>query len=264
MSICQGIDEIIDRHLSVADIGKAPHYVHKTSCLRLSKEPLKGFNAQRMLSEMLECLEKNWEQSPRRKYADPSNENWRFEKQLHISPKNTSQEKIIEKKMAITASKDWVNQVPTASGLYDRKSDRHRNIDLVHRLESKRYEFIELKIKSDNPLKAAMEILLYGMLYIFSRRHYAFSQKQNKELLQAEIIHLRVLAPLIFYDRYNLAWLEAKLNSGLKSFLLVLNDIKFKMDFCFEAFPADFDLDNSQNNLLDAFHKKSPVWKNER
>lgn len=264
MSICSGINEIIDHHLGVEDIGSEPHYVHKTSCLRLSKEPPKEFNVARMLSEMLECLEKNWEISPRRTYAEPSNENWRFKKQLHISKKNTSPEKILEKKIVSIASNNWVNQIPTASGLWDHKSDRHRNIDLVHRLGPKEYAFIELKVGSDNPLKAAMEILLYGILYIFSRRQYDQSLKRKKELLQAETINLRVLAPLKFYDRYNLAWLEVELNSGLKSFLSALDDIKFDMDFRFEAFPSDFDGEIIQNNCLDAFHKKSPVWNNKK
>ena len=264
MSICDGIDKIIDRHLGVEDVGKAPHYVHKTSCLRLSKEPPKGFSAKPMLFEILECLEKNWGKSPRRKYAEPSNENWRFKPKPHISKKNVSLEKILEKKIANIGDKNWVNQVPTASGLWDHASDKLRNIDLVHRLGPKRYEFIELKIKSDTPLKAAVEILVYGMLYIFSRRQYGLSQKQDKELLQAETINLRVLAPLNFYDRYNLAWLEVELNSGLKSFLSALNDIKFYMDFRFETFPANFDGKIIQNNYLDAFHKKFPVWNNKK
>ena len=97
MSICNGIIEIIDHYLEVEDIGRKPHFAHKTSCLRLSKGPPAGVDVEQMISEMLECLEKNWEKSPRRKYAEPSNENWRFKKQLYISSKNTSPEKLVEK-----------------------------------------------------------------------------------------------------------------------------------------------------------------------
>lgn len=262
MSICNGIDEIIDRHFKITDIGKPPHYQRKSSCLHLSSEGQPdGFDSEQMFFEMLGCLEKNWAISPRRTYANPSDENWRFQKQLHISKKNTSQEKILEKEIAKIASENWVNQVPTASGLWDRKSDKHRNIDLVHRLVPKQYEFIELKVASDNPLKAAMEILLYGILYILSRIHYDTEQKQTKELLQAETIHLRILAPFEFYNEYNLGWLETTLNSGLKSFISNIDKVKCDMDFQFETFPEDFDVKTIQNKCLDAIHKKYPVWR---
>ncbi len=263
MSICNGINEIIDNHLEVEDIGRSPHFAHKTSCLRLSKGPPAGVDVGQMISEMLACLEKNWGKSPRRKYADPSNENWRFKKQLHISSKNTSPEKLVEKGIIHISSKNLVNQVPTASGLWDHKSDRHRNVDLVHRLGPKEFEFIELKIESDTPLKASMEILLYGILYIFSRRLYDESVKQNKELLQAEKVHLRVLAPLSYYAPYDIAWLEMAIDSGLRSFLSTLDNVGFDMDFLFEAFPENFDTQKKPSKWLDEFYQKSPIWGNE-
>jgi hypothetical protein len=37
MSAYSTIDQIIDQHLQITDIGKAPHYKHKTSALKLSK-----------------------------------------------------------------------------------------------------------------------------------------------------------------------------------------------------------------------------------
>jgi hypothetical protein len=94
-------------------------------------------------------------------------ENWRFAKKTYIADRNTSPEKTLEKTIAKITDADWVNQVPTASGLWNASADTHRNIDLVHRLGPKQYEFIELKVETDTPLKAAMESLIYGC-FMFS------------------------------------------------------------------------------------------------
>jgi hypothetical protein len=116
-------------------------------------------------------------------------------------------------------------------------ADRRRSIDLVHKCGDKTYEFIELKLASDTPLYAAMEILKYGVLYIFCRqdervsRYIHIHEKEN--LLQAESIHLRVLAPARYYEKYDLAWLETSINSGLDNFL-TQRRFAFKMDFKFE------------------------------
>lgn len=79
-----------------------------------------------------------------------------------------------------------------------------------------------------------MEILKYGVLYIFCRLeekvlpYIHIHEKEN--LLQAEKIHLRVLAPAKYYEKYNLSWLEKNINDGLADFLA---QRKFEMDFEF-------------------------------
>ena len=240
MSICNGLDDIVDRHLEITDVGSsAPHYVHTTSALRLSKKAPNQFNAKRMLDELLNRLVTNWQESSRRLESGPSSKNWRWEKKLYIAAGNSSPEKTLEKTIANISSNDWVNQVPTASGLFDGSSDKHRNIDLVHRRKPREYEFIELKVNSHTPLKATIEVVQYAILYIFARLHYPPVQQQKQELLQAETILLCVLAPLIYYRRYNLQWLVDSLNTGLQSFL-AMHHLQLNMGFQFLAFPSSF------------------------
>ena len=96
------------------------------------------------------------------------------------------------------------------------------------------YELIELKTDDGGgtPLFAAMEILQYGVLYIFSREKFQELGYHGIELLNAKGIHLRVLAPADYYAPYNLSWLEKSINKGLASFLTKFN---FKMDFKFDT-----------------------------
>ena len=194
MSINDELNMIIDHYLGVTGIGKPAHYAHKRSCLDLSENPPNKFSAKDLVTEMLSCMELNLQTSLHNGSFQPSPKNWRWEKQPHIAKHNPSLEKTLEKEIVNVTSEDWVNQVPTASGLFGRFSNRQRNIDLIHRIKSNEYEFIELKVKSDNPLKGAMEILQYAVFYIFSLLHYSDEMKKVKELLQAEIIHLIFLA----------------------------------------------------------------------
>ena len=258
MSICAGIDDIIDRHLGVTDVGKSsPHYEHKTSCLRLQAKPPQ-LNPERMIEAMLSCVETNWQASPRRQYAGPSLENWRFAKKTYIADRNTSPEKTLEKTIAKITDADWVNQVPTASGLWNASADTHRNIDLVHRLGPKQYEFIELKVETDTPLKAAMESLIYGVLYVFARLHYPETYHKSQGLLQAEEVHLCSLAPHSYYGRYHLEWLIPAFNSGWQS-VLADRSLNLKMDMRFSAFPSDFVWPCKDEYLLKALDAILPV-----
>lgn len=261
MSICSGLDDIIDNHLRVADIGSsAPHYAFIKSALRLSEKAPKQFNAELLLSEMLSCVENNWQSSPRRFSNRPSKENWRWEKQCNIAPHNPSLEKTLEKTIVKVTEEDWINQVPTASGLYSEQHDKQRNIDLVHRLQAGEYEFFELKVNSDTPLKASMEVVQYAILYIFSRLHYTLTEQKSHELMQAKAIHLCVLAPSKYFTRYNFFWLARSLDIGLKTFLA---NQSFTMDFQFMKFPLSFIWPCSDQDCAAALLGIEPVtWNN--
>ena len=86
------------------------------------------------------------------------------------------------------------------------------------------------------PLFAAMEILQYGVLYIFSRENAKTLgyKVADIELLLATGIHLKVLAPATYYEGYDLSWLEENINGGLDNFLDP-SERGFKMDFKFES-----------------------------
>lgn len=245
MSICKGIDEIIDEQFKevINDVGSSPHYKHKKSCQLLLKQP-SNFDSYHLIANMLLCVERNWKVSKRR----PSKENWRFEKVEYINQeKNKSKEKLLEKKIAFITSREWANQVPTASGLINGRNDKLRNIDLVFRKQKNEFEFIELKVSSDTPLSAAMEVLHYAVLYVFARLYYTPEEQNANELLKASKIHLAVLAPYEYYVNCNLKWLEEALNKGIGAFVKT-QPFKLEMDFQFKVFPEDFNPDGKYSN----------------
>lgn len=234
-AIFESVDELIDRSLGVSHIGtSAPHYRHKSSALALRHKP-SSFSASGLLRAIYQRIQQNWNTGQRVSLRLASAENWRWEKKLHISERNTSREKQVEKCIAAVCGEDWVNQVPTASGLLNSSSERHCNIDLVHRLSDEEFEFIELKFDSDTPLFAAFEILRYGLLYLFSRK---FSTELGysalrKPLLQARVVHLCVLAPPEYYRPFSVLWLAREFNDGMNG----LDLSGCKLDFRFESMP---------------------------
>lgn len=241
-SILKGVNELIDSELGLNDIGEAPHHRHKRSCDRLAKSPMAGI-ASDLIGNIYEKVEENWVSD----YHQRSKENWRFEKNTRIDGDNGPEVRLERAIVNIPEeiwpdAKCWVNQVPVASGLVDPHADGSRKIDLVHK-SGEAYEFIELKIDSDTPLYAAMEILKYGVLYIFCRqdgRVSPFIHTHEKEnLLQAKKIHLRVLAPAKYYEKYDRSWLEileTSINNGLAKFLAQPKfAFELEMDFKFET-----------------------------
>jgi hypothetical protein len=249
LSIFDGVDALIDSALHLTGdaasgrtaIGKAPHHGHSLSCQRLSKNPPVDFNAAALVTNLYEKIGGNWDTSI---YHKGSEENWRFDKQKRIAEKNRSPEVRLER-MIVNARHgllpdpdSWVNQVPVASGLVSVTADRSCKIDLVHECGNNTYEFIELKVRRDTntPLYAAMEILKYGVVYVFCRHDTRVPQSifKNRKLLEADRIQLRVLAPARYYDNYDLSWLEMSLNEGIATFRTE-QQLSFEMDFKFET-----------------------------
>jgi hypothetical protein len=218
MSICDGLPALIQAHMSAPVLDIAA-----------------------LLRVMVGQIEVNWAASPRRRAGKrPSPQNWRFRPMLAIAAHNPSPEKTLEKAIVATApDASWANQVPTASGLYEAHRDRHRNIDLVRRRGPGAYDWIELKVGSDTPSYAATEVLQYAALYTFARRHYTDAERAQHELLQAQTIHLRVLAPDDYYRRGPVTALERSINRGLAAFCAA-EALEWTMDFAFLAFPARF------------------------
>jgi hypothetical protein len=231
-AIFEGVDDLIDVALGVRQVGTSvPHYRHRTAALVLRSKPT-IFDVRTLLDAITNRLYQNWSAGQDRRPRRASSENWRWEKKLWISKDNRSVEKICEKLIAEKCGPDWVNQVPTASGLIDGTSERHCNIDLVHRVGKPEYEFIELKYADSTPLFAAFEILKYGLLYLFSRdfvNELGYSV-DDKPVLAARTVHLRVVAPALYYIDYEMRWLEDEINAGIRSF-----GTGCIMDFRFES-----------------------------
>jgi hypothetical protein len=150
---------------------------------------------------------------------DRSQENWRWQRlQQQIAGHNRSPEVILERAIAAACSRtgrtDWANQVPVASGLIIGAADGRRAVDLVHQCGERHFELIELKIASDTPLYAAIEILSYGCIWLLS---HANPPKRKSAILEADHVDLRVLAPARYYAPFDLTELEATLQRGCRA-----------------------------------------------
>jgi hypothetical protein len=148
-----------------------------------------------------------------------SQENWRWQRlQPQIAAGNRSPEVVLERAVAAacerTGRTDWANQVPVASGLIAGATDGRRAIDLVHQCAERHFELIELKIASDTPLYAAVEIIGYGCIWLLAR---AYPPSLDSAILEADHVDLRVLAPVGYYTRYDLSELEAALDRGCRA-----------------------------------------------
>lgn len=234
-SMLAGVDAFVDQFLGIEDIGTtSPHYRHKTSCLRLSRDtgPIDG---PRLVRGMYDIIAANWPGTPCR-----GRHNWRLDPQTKLSDHNPSPEKTFEKFIAINCP-GWTNMVPTASGLLPDVEERGRRIDLVHELEPGAYEFIELKIDSDTPLYATIEILGYGLLYVHARIHRVALgyPADSKPLLNAGHIGLRVLAPQAFYAPFSLQQLEAAVSIGVATLAEEMG-IGCTFDFRLDQFSEEF------------------------
>ena len=238
-SILTGVDNIIDEALGLKDIGKRPFYKHKTSCQKLCKSAI-AVNIGVLLEQIYVKIILNWEKA---KHHQLSAENWRFTKQKKLGADN-DKEVALERAIVNVPEEVWPdagcwkNQIPIASGFVGSRADKRRAIDLAYKREDGSYEFIELKVDESGgtPVFAAMEIIQYGLLYVFAREHNEASKflKRDLELLRAQYIHLKVLAPPTYYKGYDFACLEKDINRGLVNFRSQ-RKVSFEMDFKFET-----------------------------
>ena len=242
-SILQDVGPIIDESLGLKDrgIGREPHYHHKETCQKLGASAPLTFDAKVLIEKIYGKVLSNWKEGI---HCRLSKQNWRFKSFPTIAENNGDPEIKLERAIVRIQGTpiNWANQVPTSSGLLGQHADKHRNIDLIHQCEDGAYELIELKVESNTPLYAAMEILQNAVLYIFYRerkKELEVKVREPKPILEARVLHLRVLAPCRYYEGYKLAWLEANICKGLSAYLATkMPDLQ--IDFRFDAFPPWF------------------------
>jgi hypothetical protein len=152
------------------------------------------------ISELIHLLNEKISSNAREENVEKVIDNkklFRFTHEMKIDEeKNTSEEKILEKNVVINDSEQkWANQVPVASGLSEPNNDRKRAIDLVYRISEKEFDFIELKVfkSAGVPFSAAAEIISYGLIYLWYRKHA--ENRASQDMLKAERINLIVLGP---------------------------------------------------------------------
>ncbi|NWF82859.1 MAG: hypothetical protein HXY18_03410 [Bryobacteraceae bacterium] len=250
-SLLSGVDDLIDRSLGVEAIGQsAPHHKHLTSYRHVAGSRL--MDGIGMIGAAYTLIEQNWPGTRCR-----SSENWRWVKKLHISGQNESPEKRFEKAVAANCQ-EWFNMIPVASGVIPGLQEGGRRIDLARECEPGWFEFVELKFgpNCDTPLRAAIEILQYGLIYVFSRVHASgLGYDAGNRLLSARRISLKAVLPAEAYSSGSLERLEGSLNAGLRALTARLG-VQCQLDFVFESLPAHA----SESDPCAAMRNRSAVY----
>lgn len=246
-----GTRELID-----AALGLGVAFDTRTAALQLSESPV-SLNAAILFDQMYERIVRNWDRSECR-----STQLWRSFAKPDIAAHNASPEKMLEKAIVEWAS-DWFNQIPAASGLLIGVEEKHRNVDLGHFVTPGHLELIELKAgpHADTPLKAAFEIVGYGLLYCFARAHrLQLALPRENRVLDARRVDLKVLAPRAVYAAYRLKWLGTSLDAGFQQFSRRRFTGALEMNFRFESFPDDFQWPGTPEYELPKFlERRTPV-----
>ena len=190
-------------------------------------------------------IRRNWTLKREENRWPTPEKNWVF----RVMPEFTADsirrlEKQLQKQIAICLENEgWGNDIPTASGLVNGYS-RQMNVDLAHRVADG-FELIELKLESNTPCDAALQILRYGAIYMLYRLEPELAQRfKLHEMLLAKRIVLEVLAPLPFYscgdcDLHSLEEQERLLNCQVEKFAKH-RVAGLALSFRFMAFPPDF------------------------
>ena len=217
MSILTGIDELVDDWLDVEPIGKPPYFRHKSTAIELSRRTTPIGDARPFLEACYSQIHQNWLAAIDSGYTNPSKENWRWKRHLDLAPENASPELRLERAIVASCGESWSNQMPVASGLVGPATDKRAAVDLVCRKDSGTCSLFELKVDSNNPLFAAIEILSYGILFVWSRANQDSLgyDIENQPVLGASDITLSVLAPERYFDGMDLSAFDTVLNRGL-------------------------------------------------
>ncbi len=233
-------------------------YRHKSAVDALCRRGTASQNCNELVDTMLALCVANWTRNVSHSGRRPSRQNWRwFDPKSYIAKHNRSPEVSLERALIGACiekgRRDWSNQVPVASGLIGPLDGRRRAIDLVHQRSISAFDFVELKVGSDNPLYAAVEIVLYGLIWLLSRRHRATLGYAGNPLIEARDIHLSVLAPRSFYRNADWTWLSGALDDSLCR--VGRQNDGLELRFGFEEFPPDFrwPADLSAEQLLGHF-----------
>ncbi len=233
MSILSGVGGLVDAWLQIEPEGKPPYYRHRTAANALTRRDSPITGTQEFLAASYTQIHNNWLAAIDAGYTNPSKENWRWKRHPELGDGNTSPELKLERAIVNACGDNWSNQMPTASGLVGPATDKRAAVDLVFREDSSTYSLIELKVASDTPLFAAIEILMYGLLFVWSKnnREELGYDVEAQPVLAASKVTLGVLAPGSYYDGFDLTTLASTLDSGLNAFGKQ-HELKLGFEFC--------------------------------
>lgn len=193
-----------------------------------------------LFQEIYNQIRTNWSRRESDRWPTPSN--WVLRVAPEFTPdENHRFEKQLQKQIAICLENEgWGNDIPTASGLVNSRA-RQMNVDLGHRITGGLFELVELKLGSDTPYDAALQILRYGAIYMLYRLEPELATRFRNEMTRAKGIVLEVLAPRGYYSLsdVDLPALEKQLNDEVASFAN-RSATPVSLSFRFRAFPSDF------------------------
>ena len=259
MSVLDGIENLVDDWLKTEPKGQPPYYRHRAAANELTRRDSPITGTQAFLDASYARIHNNWLAAIDAGYTKPSKENWRWKRHLDLGPENTSPELKLERSIVSCCGDNWSNQMPTASGLTGPATDKRAAVDLVLREDATTYSFIELKVGSDTPLFAAIEIMRYGLLFVWSRNNQAQlgSAQTIQPVLAANTVTLSVLAPASYYDKFDLTALASALNDGVVEFGERQNlDLSF--EFC--ELGTDYSPDLAPELTRSAINDRRRVW----
>jgi hypothetical protein len=229
-----GVDAAINAHLGVTD------YRTKTAARILNSCAPKDFVGENLVKAAFTVLRANWQRALPNAKASHQNFRWRYP-QLVLARQNTSPEVTLERALMQACEnsgrRDWCNQVPIISGVLGPHAYKRRAVDLVHRRADGTFEFVELKVASDTPLYATIEILLYGMLWLLSRESREQLGYPSNPILDTRTLQLSTLAPATFYAHLMPFGFADAINRGIST---LGRQHGVGMGFRLTAFPCDF------------------------
>ena len=259
MSILTGIDELVDDWLEVGPKGTPPHYRHRAAANELTRREAPITGTQAFLEASYARIHANWLAAIDAGYTNPSKENWRWKRHQSLGPNNRSPELKLERAIVNACGENWSNQMPTASGLTGPATDKRAAVDLVLREEPTNYSLIELKVNSDTPLFAAVEIVKYGLLFVWSKVNQDdlnYAQKLQP-ILAANTVMLSVLAPTDYYSNLDLTNMASALNDGLVEFG-EKHSVSLRFEFC--QLGADYSTELTPESVQSAIGGRSRIW----
>jgi hypothetical protein len=224
------------------------HFASKTAALHLLRDPF-TINIELVLNDLLTKFDTRQQCYWDTHGVQPAGRsNWTLRRVEEISEDNTSPEVILERRIVRILGNDWSNMIPVASGTYSRMGLGRASIDLA-KVDGDTVEFIELKIGSDNPFHAAMELAAYALMWIQARadaegpNHFGYrAGGELRPALAYDRLRWTVLAPQAtgdsknFYEGYSISSFADALGKGLNaaSYNRLRNGVE--MSFGFKAF----------------------------
>ena len=259
MSILTGIDELVDNWLEVGPKGTPPHYRHRAAANELTSReaPITGTRA--FLEASYARIHANWLAAINNGYTNPSKENWRWKRHPSLGADNNSPELKLERAIVNTCGENWSNQMPTASGLTGPATDKRAAVDLVLRDGPTTYSLIELKVSSNTPLFAAVEIVKHGLLFVWSmvNQEVLGYEQKLQPILAASTVTLCVLAPTNYYCNFDLTNVAFVLNSGLVEFG-EQHGIRLNFEFC--QLGGGYSPELAPDSVRSAVGDRSKIW----